>query len=294
VIEVAFVTCARLPELDADDRLAIPPLEALGCRVVPVAWDDPSVDWDRFALSVIRSTWDYTDRRDEFVRWAQRVPRLLNPAVLVEWNTDKRYLSDLEAAGVPVVPTTWVPSADGAYLPQTGEYVIKPAVGAGSLDAERYVLSEVEQRARAAGHVERLIASGQTVMVQPFMSAVETSGETGVVFIDGQLSHAFRKGVMLGPSSHEEVEGLYKEETIDPCEASQAELDVANDALNAALRSVTVDQPLLYARVDMVPDATGRPVIMELELTEPSLFMTTAPDSYARFATAIAARAARI
>ena len=105
-----FVTCARLPDLDADDRLALEPLTQLGCHVTAAVWDDPDVDWDRFDVSVLRSTWDYTDRRDDFVRWALSVPRLLNPAHVVEWNTDKRYLAELARLGRPGRTHTWISS----------------------------------------------------------------------------------------------------------------------------------------------------------------------------------------
>ena len=291
--EVAFVTCARLPDLDADDRLVIEPLASLGCSVTAVVWDDPAVAWDRFDVSVLRSTWDYTTRRDEFVRWARAVPRLLNPAHVVEWNTDKRYLRDLARAGVSVVPTTWISDAADADLPSKGEYVLKPSVGAGSLDADRFNLADPASRARAGAHADALLARGQTVLAQPFASAIETAGETGVILIEGELSHAIRKGPMLGPSAGEEVNGLYKEEMIEGRSATTEELDVARAALRAAADVLLLDSPLLYARIDMVPGDDGRPVVMELELTEPSLFMATTPGSERRFASAIANRANR-
>jgi hypothetical protein len=288
VLQIAFVTCDRLPDLDSDDRLVIEPLAARGCSVIPAVWDDPGVDWDRFDLSVIRSTWDYTERRDAFIRWARAVPRLLNPADIVEWNTDKRYLADLSAAGLPVVSTTWISPSETVDLPAGGEFVIKPSVGAGSLDAERYDLADVDSRGRATAHVERLLAAGQTVMVQPFANAIEKAGETGVILVEGEFSHAIRKELMLGAGTSEEVDGLYREETIGARSASAAEIDLAYAAVAAAPLGT---RPFLYARVDMVPDADGRPMIMELELTEPSLFMATTPGSQERFAQAIYARA---
>ena len=288
--EVAFVTCARLPDLDADDRMVVEPLRSLGCNVTAAVWDDPRIDWNRFDVSVLRSTWDYTDRRDAFVRWAQSVPRLLNPAHVVEWNTDKRYLEDLAQAGVPVVPTSWISEAAEAELPERGEYVLKPSVGAGSLDADRFDLAAAGERARAAEHVNRLLASGHTVMIQPFAAAIETSGETGVILVEGEFSHAIRKGPMLGPAARNDVDGLYKEETIEPSDASSGELELARSALTAAARILELNEPLLYARIDMVPGDDGRPMLMELELTEPSLFMATTPGSEVGFASAVANR----
>ena len=290
MLEICFVTCARLPDLDDDDRLAVEPLRDLGIEVVPGVWDDSSVDWDRFAMTVIRSTWDYTDRRDKFVEWARSVPRLFNPAHVIEWNTDKRYLNDLAAAGIPVVATTFVSNERDLDLPSQGEYVLKPAVGAGSIGADRYDLADGPARDRALAHARRLIDTGNTVMIQPFVDSIESAGETGVILMNGEFSHAMRKGMMLGAHTLAEVEGLYKEEQIDPREASQAQMDLAHSAVAAAPFDA---DDLLYARVDMVPGDDGMPMLMELELTEPSLFMVRAPHSPQRFAEAIAAAGQR-
>ncbi len=291
MLEVALVTCRSLPDLDPDDRLLLEPLAALGCRVTAASWDDAQVDWERFDASVIRSTWNYTESRDAFVAWARSVPRLLNPADVVVWNTDKRYLVDLTAAGIPVVPTTWISDASSVELPMSGEHVIKPSVGAGSLDAARFEMSDPESRTRATAHAQRLLAAGQTVMVQPFAHAIQEAGETGVILIEGRLSHAIRKGVLLGSDALEEVQELYLKETIAARAPRKAEVDLAR----AAVAAMPIEErPPLYARVDMVPDADGRPMIMELELTEPSLFMVTAPETARGFAEAIGARARRM
>src|SRR5262245_36497898 len=123
---VALVTCAELPDLDPDDRLLLDPLAGRGIAVSAGVWDDTNVDWARFDLVVLRSTWDYPPRRDAFVAWAAAVPKLANPAHVVAWNTDKRYLGELGAAGVPVVPTDWVEPGDDWAVPGQGEWVIKP------------------------------------------------------------------------------------------------------------------------------------------------------------------------
>ena len=285
--EICLVTCSRLPDLDDDDRLLIDPLAALGYTVVPGVWDDPTVDWDRFDLSVVRSTWDYTDRRDAFVAWAHSVPRLLNHPHVIEWNTDKRYLDELAAAGVPVVETRFVTDVEQLDLPAAGEWVLKPAVGAGSLGADRYDFSLSGSQERAVTHARRLIDDGHTVMIQPFMASIVEAGETSVALLNGEFSHAIRKGLMLGGHTLEEVEGLYKEEQIDPRSASEAQLALAQQTMSA-LPFNSAD--LLYARVDMIPGPDGQPMLMELELTEPSLFMVKAPGSPERFAAAIASR----
>lgn len=280
---VALVTCAALPDLDPDDRLVIAPLAELGVRAVPAIWDDAAIDWAGFDLVVLRDPWDYVARRDEFVAWARSVPRLLNPASVVEWNTHKGYLRELAAAGVPVVPTRWLEPGD-RFAPPEGAFVVKPAISAGSKDTGLYREADADL---AAAHVERLLAAGRTVMVQPYLAAVEGAGESALLYFDSpdglRFSHAARKGPMLsGPDRG--VEGLYVEEQISARAPSEAELAVGARAIAAA------PPGLLYARVDLIAGADDAPVLIELELTEPSLFLGTRDDTAAGFARAIASR----
>jgi hypothetical protein len=274
---VAFVTCTALPNLDPDDALAVAPLRALGATVHAAAWDDPSVDWHSYDLAVLRSAWNYPLVRDEFVAWAHTVPRLVNSADLVEWNTDKRYLAALSSAGVPIVPTSWI-DPSSSFVAPSGDFVVKPSVGAGSLDAGRYGPSTVDQ---ARAHVSGLQASGRTVMVQPYLPGVDTYGETALLYLDGGYSHAIRKGPLLaGPASA--VAGLFVEETVTPRVPSPAERAVAEAALAA------VPGRALYARVDLLPGPSGEPLLAELELTEASLFLGLSDGAPDRFAAALA------
>lgn len=287
---VALVTCAELPELDPDDRLLLVPLARRGIRAEPAVWDDPSVDWSGYRTTVLRSPWDYPPRRDEFVRWAGGVPELANPADLITWNTDKRYLDELAAAGVPTVPTEWVAPGQRWSAPADGEFVIKPAVSAGSRDTGRYDLADPEHRRSAAAHLDRLAAAGRLAMVQPYLSAVDEVGETALIFFAGpagpEFSHAIRKGAMLtGPDTG--MDDLYKSESIQPRTADPAELALARAVLAAVPGGA---DRLLYARVDVIPGPDGQPVLVELELTEPSLFLSYAADAADRLADAIATR----
>jgi hypothetical protein len=291
---VALITCADLPELDPDDRRLLSPLRALGIEAVPAVWDDPALDWSRFDLAVLRSTWDYPSRRKEFTAWAASVPRLANPAAVVAWNTDKRYLVELLLGDVPVVPTSWLAAGEGWQPPESGEWVIKPAVGAGSRYAGRYQFGDPDHRRLAAAHVARLHQIGRLAMLQPYLPAVDSYGETALLFIadphrgDLVYSHAVRKGPMLtGPERA--TDGLYVEERIAERIPSAAELAVARRALAEIPGG---SERLLYARVDLIPGADGRPLLVELELIEPSLFLGHDPGAAARLATAIAARAA--
>jgi hypothetical protein len=292
---VAFVTCAELPKLDSEDLPLVAAVRERGIEVDAVVWDDPAVDWERYDLSVLRSPWDYPSRRDEFLRWADSVPRLANSASLVRWNTEKTYLRELAAAGVPVTPTLWLEpggiEADGVddldeRLPAKGAHVVKPAVGAGSKDAGRYELGDAEQRGLALAHARRLLAADRIVMVQPYLAAVDTVGESGLVHFGGVFSHAIRKGAMLeGPDTG--VVELYKYERISALTPAPDELEVARRVLAAV-----PGEPPLYARVDLIRDEYGEPILLELELTEPSLFFTRAEGAADRLANLIKARIA--
>ena len=258
-------------------------------------WTDPAVDWSTFDAVVIRETWDYVERRAEFLAWTRdvdAVTRLLNTAGVVAWNTDKTYLRDLDAAGVPVVPTRFLAPGDDAasWRPAavtTGDLVVKPAVSAGSRDTMRYAAGDPDGAALA--HVERLLSSGRTVMVQPYLDAVDGHGETALLFFGGEFSHAIRKGPLLVRDVEgDRVAGLFVQEDITAREPSPAEIDVARRAIAAITASTGASVPL-YARVDLVPGPDGAPLLLELELTEPSLFLAHDRAAAGRFAAAVAA-----
>jgi len=280
---VALVTCRDLPDLDADEQLLLAPLASAGVSATVAIWDDPDVDWARFDLAVIRSTWDYVQRRDAFVAWARSVPRLANPADVLAWNTDKRYLRELTAAGIPVVDTAWIQPGDTVALPAGGEIVLKPAISAGSLDSGRYDLARPEHRRLATEHAERLLRAGRTAMLQPYLSAVDVDGERSLLVVGGAFIHSVTKAAMLsGPATV--TEDLFHAETITPRTATPEEIALALRTLDAVPGG---SDRLLYARVDLIDDADGTARVLEVELTEPSMFMGQAPGSAQRFAAAI-------
>jgi glutathione synthase/RimK-type ligase-like ATP-grasp enzyme len=283
---VALVTAAGARGLDDD----LPPLAgALRRRGIAhevVDWDDPSVDWGAFALAVVRSVWDYPRRREDLLAWAHAAARattLLNPPAVLAWSSDKRYLAELAAAGVPVVPTAFAEPGEPMPWPDGGDVVVKPVVSAGSLDTDRYPAG---RRGEAEAHVARLHADGRPAMAQPYMDEVERAGETALVHIGGAFSHAIRKGPLLVPGLRV-VGGLFVEEDIAPATPTEDELAAARAALAAVPGGA---RDLLYARVDLVPGPGGEPLLIELELAEPSLFLAHAPGAAERLADAIAAR----
>jgi len=285
VSAVALATAAVARGLDEDMAPLVGALARRGIDGRVVDWDDPAADWASFGLVVVRSAWDYTRRPDEFLAWAERVAgltRLANPPAALRWSGDKRYLADLVRAAVPVVPTAFAAPGEPMEWPDAAEVVVKPAVSAGSLDTARYPAARL---ADAHAHVDRLHAEGRVAMAQPYLAAVEGTGETAVVHLDGALSHVVRKGPMLVPGLAT-VAGLFVEEDIRPAEATEAELAVAERALAAA----PAGEPLLYGRVDLLPGEHGEPVVLEVELVEPSLFLAHDPAAAGRLAAAIGAR----
>jgi glutathione synthase/RimK-type ligase-like ATP-grasp enzyme len=283
--DVALATCAFLPNLDEDERLLIPALATYGLVAEPRIWDDPSIDWQGFAMVVVRSTWDYSDRRDAFLEWCARPRRLLNPAAVIEWNTDKRYLRELEAAGIPIVPTTWISPEEGiaAIDVPEGQVVVKPSVSAGARNTSRY---RQGNRDDVRAHVQRLLASGRTVLLQPYVASVDSAGETGLIYVDGVLSHTIRKGPVL------RAHGVATQRLWAPEEISAREPDAAELALaEATLDSLPWPrEELLYARIDLVRSGKGQPMLLELELAEPSLFLALADGAAGRVAAGIARR----
>jgi glutathione synthase/RimK-type ligase-like ATP-grasp enzyme len=277
VRRVALATCAEVAEGDEDGPALVRALAARRVEARPAVWDDASVDWGTFDLVVVRSTWDYAERRDAFLTWAGALPRVLNEVGVLRWNTDKRYLRELERAGVRVAPTRFLEPGEPFEAPDRS-FVIKPAVSAGARHSARY---EPGQAVEARAHVARLHGLGRAVMVQPYLDGVETHGETGLVYIGGSYSHSVRKAPLLLPDQPP-GEALYLEEQIERARPSEAERAVADAALRVA------PEGLLYARVDLVPGPEG-PLVLEVELTEPSLWLSHSVGAAERFADEIAA-----
>jgi hypothetical protein len=292
-VRVALATCAALPEGWEDERALAAELKRLGVGVEVVAWDDPAVDWGRYDRVVLRTTWNYARRRDDFLSWADSIGgRLFNPPALVRWNSNKQYLADLAADGVPTVQTGFV--APGEPLPELrGEVVVKPAISAGGRDTGRF---SPPRHADAAALIRRIVGEGRTAMVQPYLADVDVAGETAIVFLGGRESHVLRKRAVLRPDEVAPVrdddeigaaEVMYRDDLVGPGDANAHESELA-----AGLVSCLADRfggPPLYARVDMLRAADGEPVVLELEAVEPNLYLATAPGALERFAALIAA-----
>jgi glutathione synthase/RimK-type ligase-like ATP-grasp enzyme len=279
--DFTFATYDGLPDLDPDDRLAVDALARRGLRAVPAVWNSPDVDWAAGGICVIRSTWDYHLDYAGFLAWADRVAAvapLWNPPRIVRWNSNKRYLEELERRGAPVVPTAWLAARGrsdlGALLRNRGwsRAVVKPVVGLATRNV-MMVDGTAAGIARAQAHVDMLLAD-QDVMVQPYVDSVDSYGERALVFIDGEYSHAARK-TAFQPLA---VAG----------EAGETAAVAEADEIEVATRVAGMVDGALYARVDLVRDASGKPIVIEFELVEPSLFLGLYPPAAERFASALA------
>lgn len=268
--KIAIATCVNKPEPDPDEALLLEALHERGCEVRLVAWDaangSNAVGSDE--ACVIRSTWNYFEDVHRFLAWADSVPRLFNPASIVRNNVRKTYLRDIEASGIPIVPTAWGHPDVATTMRERGwnTVVIKPVVSAGSFSTRRFTLAE---SAEAQSFLE---SAGREMMIQPWMAAVDDAGERSLVWIAGTVTHAVRKSPRFA-GGHEAVTSV----------------PVADDERAFAARILAPLEPhLLYARVDMIRDG-GTLRLMELELVEPSLFLKQHPPALERFANAVAA-----
>jgi glutathione synthase/RimK-type ligase-like ATP-grasp enzyme len=288
---IALVTARAARDLDDDLPPLVAALHQAGAEVSIPDWDDAGLDWSTFDAAVLRSTWDYTLRLTEFRAWTERVStltHLLNPLPVVRWNTDKHYLRDLGDAGIAIVPSAFIEPGEeaaarlDAFLDtqRSTEFVVKPAIGAGSRDAQRYARTQPDD---AVEHAQRLVDARRSVLLQPYLARVDELGETALIFFAGQFSHAIRKGPLLRPNEGP-TRALFAAEHISPRTPDADELRLAERTLAAM-----PFPPLLYARVDVIRDAANNPCVLELELTEPSLFFAHSAGAAERFAAAIMA-----
>ncbi|HEY2769601.1 MAG TPA: hypothetical protein VGI87_03495 [Solirubrobacteraceae bacterium] len=275
---LAIATCSAFPQLPEDEPLLLDELRTRGVPAEPVVWDSPGIHWGGYELVVIRSTWDYVAQRERFLAWAESLPRVLNAPEVLRWNTDKRYLADVPGA----IPTQFVVDGED-WAPPAAEFVVKPSVSAGARDAARY--SEADT-ARARAHVEQLVAGGRTAMVQPYLSSVDARGETALLYFGGRYSHAIRKGPLL-VSGADPGEQLYANEHVTTRQPDPDELAAGDRVLDAL---PFPRSELLYARVDLIRGPEGEPRLIELELTEPSLFLSHGEGAAGRLAEEIVAR----
>jgi len=276
------VTCAAPPAPDPDTPLLAEALTRAGRAVDVADWRDASVDWSASRVTVLRSPWDYVDHLAEFLAWAEQVSSvsaLWNPLELVRWNTHKAYLLDLRERGAPVVPTVVLLGGSAASLDGIcdaqgwNSMVVKPAVASGGKGARRAEVGDPSAQA----HLDDLLTAGD-VLVQQYVPAVAEEGEWSVVLVSGRVSHALHKRPARGDYRVQEEWGGTTERVEPGAVLAELETRVCE----------VLPAPTLYARIDTVSIA-GQWHVMEVEVTEPSLWLHLAPDTTNRLVDAIGA-----
>ncbi len=301
-LTVALATCRALPEWERDDRPLHEALRALGCTVRHPAWDDPDFDWEECDAVLVRTTWDYVGRIDEFRAWVDRVStitRLENPPAVLQWNLDKRYLRDLERVGVECVPTLWIESprdmADLDWLgwpsrfDPSGAGFLKPSVGATASGTVRFRPHESDV---AESAIRAMLNAGHAALVQPYLASVEQLGERSAIVVDGRMTHAVVKRPQPGDYRVQDDWGGI-DAPHEPDGDENRFISAVIDAVPHAIAASTGERPafpLAYARIDWLTGPDGRPSLVELELVEPSLFLRHSPPAATALAEAVIAR----
>jgi hypothetical protein len=298
---LALATRSGLPDWEVDDRHLHAVLRARGVAFEQPVWDDPGIDWARYDAVLIRTTWDYQDKLPAFLDWSRRIgaaTRLDNPVAVVQWNTHKHYLRELQAAGVALAPTRWlargtaVDVADELGALGSREGFLKPCVGSTARETLRFA-ADAAGLAAAQAHVDRLLPH-EDLMLQPFLHSVTERGEWSAIFVGGRITHCVRKIPVAGDYRVQDDFGA-RDESHVPTSAERAAAAAAlATAQHLLVRSGRLPAPdLLYARADFLWDDGGGAVLTELELVEPSLFFRHAPVAAELLATAWLARVQR-
>lgn len=258
------------PDPDLDIPYVVEASKKINLDLSFTNWQDQNINWNKFDAAMIRSTWNYVPFRDEFVLWSKKVEKqtkLFNSSEIIEWNTDKKYLNELENLGIPIIPTKYCKNIEESQnqlswaFEQASAIAIKPSIGAGARLAGR--ATNIDQ---ANELLNKIFANNRIAMIQPYVESVDSDGEKAIVVIDGELSHVANKVPALTKGGHGDGAGFVEinEDLVEIFEVVKSKLKFWNE--------------LLYARIDVVK-LNNSYVLMELELAEPWLFMKYRPDA---------------
>jgi glutathione synthase/RimK-type ligase-like ATP-grasp enzyme len=282
-----LLACDDLTDYVVDDDLLLKPFQAVGWEAEFVSWSQSGVDWTAYDAAIIRATWDYTHRLDDYLAVLRRIEELgvplYNPYSVIAWNAHKKYLMELEAKGVPIVPTRVygdvhdVPFDELFDTFDSGELIIKPMVSAGAYKTYRFTREQLP--ALREKFLQEL--AGHDLMLQPFIGSLLEAGEYSLFYFNGEHSHTIVKQPQPGDFRVQEEHGGI----ISPAVATPAQCAVGE----AVLRHIP--DSCLYARVDIVASREGEWQVMEVELIEPSLYFRMDEASPMRFVRAFLERA---
>ncbi|MCF7506328.1 MULTISPECIES: RimK family alpha-L-glutamate ligase [Vibrio] len=282
--KVALVSDSDSLAVDYDMPYILDAFKRTDVEVDVIFWDSPNHDWAMYDVVVLRSPWTYMEKIEPFIEFCQQVENcsvLLNPLSVIRWNSDKSYLKQLEKQGVPIVPTEIIYSeteiqAAVANLQdnywKVHEVVIKPTVGAYSFGVIRLSIEDLD---KITQHVRYLLGLGKGVIIQPYLHTIEEHGETNMIYFDHTYSHAIKKEPLLAQRGETKTPDM---EFRKLKEANSEEKALAKRILRLVQSNLGLSQPLLYARLDFIEGKNGRPLLLELEITEPSLSLPLTPE----------------
>lgn len=296
---IALVTDAESLVNDYDMPLLVEACKDVGLEAEVVRWDDEEVNWENYTSVILRSPWSYVERLEGFISWSEKISAittLFNPLPVIKWGLNKTYLLDLRDKGVSIVPSRLIRAGHRDITAEMSDFirqqrnpsevVIKPVVGAYSRGVRRF---RSEDSDSATSYIREQHSGGNDVLVQPYLSSIDVSGETDLVFFNGIYSHAIRKSALLQQDGtvREPLQEFRRER-----QPSEAERRLAESAVNAVEEIFQLEKPLLYARIDLILDNDNQPVVLEMEICEPSLSLPFSSGSALRFAEAIKKRLA--
>jgi len=274
-----LLSCDDLTDYVVDDDLLLAPFRAQGWEAEFIPWSQPGMDWSAYDAAIIRATWDYTHRLDEYLAVLRQIETsgvpLYNPYEVIAWNAHKKYLMELEGSGIPIVPTRIfndvrdVPFDELFDTFGADELIIKPMVSAGAYKTYRFTREQLPEM-RDKFMVD---LAGHDLMAQPFIGSLLEAGEYSVFYFNGKHSHTIVKQPQPGDFRVQEEHGGI----ISPAVATPAQLELGEAVLKC------IPHTCLYARVDMVESPEGEWQVMEVELIEPSLYFRMDEESPARF-----------
>ncbi len=315
---IALATCSKHPLWVPDEAPLIDALRALDLNVVPLIWDDPlPVSTDPFNKDplnkidacVIRTTWDYSEHHSDFLAWAntlhQQVP-LWNSSHILAWNADKHYLQWFETQNLPVVPSFFVrpdqfkqtaPALDPPlfeqlklFCRQSTQWVLKPTVSASGNNT--FVFNDFDSLYQALQtYFKQNHTHNIAMMIQPFLPTIQTHGEISVILIEGRFAHA----VIKTPGSdefriQEHLGGQTRYTSVS------REFTLMSEALLSRTAAFLGEVPL-YGRLDFMAKSKDSTLqnasdwlLSEMELIEPSLYLSHHPETGTQLAKAIQQR----
>nr|WP_239538989.1 glutathione synthetase [Arcanobacterium pluranimalium] len=301
---VTLATSSQFPNLDPDEQGLPDALRERGIEPRIAVWDDPSVDWNDAGVVVVRSVRDYALNRQKFIDWARSVPRILNSAETMAWNTDKHYLQSLAKRGLPTIPTIWLEPEQNlskqqihSRFPASGDFVVKPTVSSGGRGTGRYTSTDAASRSEAIEHAMYELSEGRSVMVQRYLDVIDRQGETSLIYLNGLASYQVEKEPMLHPRFRSAKDSHVVDEVAHLADASEETWrwgEEIRKALHGYIKDVTGrDELLLFNRVDIVrgdEQSDSEFYVMEVSLIDGSLYLGSDDDLVGRFADAIQTR----